>query len=427
LQELSVKVELSEEENCSNPYRVLVEKYEALLKVHQNPGPRCKSNGLPDCMSLQQELQMSAELGKHEGGVRGSKKPFTTTPTDFSEAETSSSGFSDETSNKSTQTDGRLGSLLCSIADGDDCKFSIYDDSSTFESRFHKTPEYRRLFSEIFEVLKRAAVAKDEGMELPLLEDAVAEPEPEPPTPCAEDCPSELTDDAGSVASLAVSSIASEPVFHVRTPLFGRKPEPARTTEAANQENGLGPRRHQPLEYLSIQVKKKEPEEGLASPRPGTRRQQPLEYLAYQAKRKSSAKKGGRRSSGSVGKGNSPTTPDVIPTANPRVVQLKGSGRRRFRPIIASEISDGVIWNGNTTHFYSSPRGRQLQEHQQHRQHRQRVAESPSRERSANGYKPGTAAEEVAKLRRLEMSYAEALRTPNKTNGQGFLQRRSQQ
>ena len=91
-------------------------------------------------------------------------------PTDFSEAETSSSGFSDETSNKATQTEGRPGSFLCSIADGEDCKFSIYDDNSPFESRFRKTPEYRQLFSEIFSVLKRAAEAKDEGEKLPLLD-----------------------------------------------------------------------------------------------------------------------------------------------------------------------------------------------------------------------------------------------------------------
>ena len=124
-------------------------------------------------------------------------KAFSATPTDFSEAETLSSGFSDETSNRATQTEGHLppGSFLCSIADGDDCRFSIYDDASPIESRFRKTPEYRQLFREIFAVLKRAAEAKDEGEQLPLLEDLtpVAEaPKVPPVTPAKEELPDDF-------------------------------------------------------------------------------------------------------------------------------------------------------------------------------------------------------------------------------------------
>lgn len=150
-----------------------------------------------------------------------SKKPFSATPTDFSETETSSSGFSDEMSNKATQTEGRTGSFLCSIADGEDCKFSIYDDNSPFESRFRKTPEYRQLFSEIFSVVKRAAEAKDEGEKLPLLDDSTSTntSEAQSPVMAQEDIRSEMTDDNQSVISSVISSVVSEPLCRIQTPV----------------------------------------------------------------------------------------------------------------------------------------------------------------------------------------------------------------
>ncbi|XP_067013317.1 synaptonemal complex protein 1 isoform X2 [Anabrus simplex] len=218
-----------EDHHEDNPYRILVEKYEALLEMQRHPASsRHQSFSANNCLSLQEELQMSGDFNsfqvkdsvesdheevetteiyqkdnsnnsknnkarKQNGST--AEKAFSTTPTDFSEAETSSSGFSDETSNKGTQTEGHLlppGSFLCSIADGDDCRFSIYDDASPIESRFRKTPEYRQLFREIFAVLKRAAEAKDEGEQLPLLDDLtplVEAPKVPPVTPAKEDVP----------------------------------------------------------------------------------------------------------------------------------------------------------------------------------------------------------------------------------------------
>lgn len=85
------------------------------------------------------------------------KTPNMRTPTDFSEAETSSSGFADETSNKHTQTDEAL-------------VFSIYDDASSIDGHFGTRPQYRDLFKEIFAILKKAAVNKAEGEKLPLLD-----------------------------------------------------------------------------------------------------------------------------------------------------------------------------------------------------------------------------------------------------------------
>lgn len=149
-------------------------------------------------ISLHEELQMSGQFSSFNGNgsedsdddddeTKGGKQPDIIagdgggggasgnmqTCCKYSETETtSSSGFSDETSNKCTQTETFFtGSFLCTISDGDDCRFSIYDDASPIESRFRKTPEYRQLFREIFAVLKRAAEAKDEGERLPLLQD----------------------------------------------------------------------------------------------------------------------------------------------------------------------------------------------------------------------------------------------------------------
>ncbi|XP_075220256.1 cerebellar degeneration-related protein 2-like isoform X2 [Lycorma delicatula] len=238
----SVLMQLQESlgDSCQgdNPYRVLVEKYEALLKVQRHPGiirpPQTVSSN--NCLSLQEELQLSGDFSSFnkeeedvdsEGEIRelprkepvktttNGTKAFSATPTDFSETETSSSGFSDETSNKCTQTDAHFppGSFLCTISDGDDCRFSIYDDASPVESRFRKTPEYRQLFREIFAVLKRAAEAKDEGEKLPLLDDytPVCEDAPKVPpvTPAKEDAPN-VPDSEDSVEVSLLSETNSE-------------------------------------------------------------------------------------------------------------------------------------------------------------------------------------------------------------------------
>lgn len=136
----------------------------------------------PPPMSLHDELLQSADfssLNTKFTSVDDENKKSTTsenarhkTPTDFSETETSSSGFSDETSTKATQTDAVNDSFSFSIADGDDCKFTIYDETApVVDNRFNERPAYRDLFKEIFTVLKKAAENKDEGKKLPLLDD----------------------------------------------------------------------------------------------------------------------------------------------------------------------------------------------------------------------------------------------------------------
>ncbi|XP_063222094.1 cerebellar degeneration-related protein 2 isoform X2 [Bacillus rossius redtenbacheri] len=189
----------SQDENASvdMAYQNLMEQYEALLKMQQGSPAKQQSTG-ENCLSLQDELRLSGDfnsfnsknetegssnsldhqenVGKVNGFTKNKvHKAFSGTPTEFSEAETSSSGFSDEISNKATQTEKYLpGYFLCSVADGDDCRISIYDDINPVESRFRKTPEYKQLFREIFAVLKRAAEEKTECEQAAALNSAPA-------------------------------------------------------------------------------------------------------------------------------------------------------------------------------------------------------------------------------------------------------------
>lgn len=390
--------------DMKNPYRVLVEKYQALLEVQRRSALRRKDS-VPTPMSLQEELEMSGEFNSFQNPTLETeiqqepakstignatraktemcgKKVFSATPTDFSEAETSSSGFLDETSNKATQTEGRPGSFLFSFADGEDCKFSIYDDNSPFESRFRKTPEYRQLFSEIFRVLKRAAEAKDEGEKLPLLDDSTSTINSQQQSVLQEDVPSETTDDNQSVSSSIFSSAVSEPPYIVQISSNGiNEQQNGEVTLAKNGKNII--RNVNRSDYLMLNSKKKSKKHSSASKK-----------LTYNDR---------------------PTTPDVIPTTNPKFVPSKSNsgGKKKFRPFTIADQ------NGSTCNGYSYP---------------SKTKESPpnSAAKSSNNvgnnnvgqhnnsfeyrdYKPSTASVEVARLKRLEMSYAEVLRLPNKS------------
>lgn len=389
--------------DMKNPYRVLVEKYQALLEVQRRSALRRKDS-VPTPMSLQEELEMSGEFNSFQSPTLEAeiqqepaksavgnatraktemcgKKVFSATPTDFSEAETSSSGFLDETSNKATQTEGRPGSFLFSFADGEDCKFSIYDDNSPFESRFRKTPEYRQLFSEIFRVLKRAAEAKDEGEKLPLLDDSTSTINSQQQSALQDDVPSETTDDNQSVSSSIFSSAVSEPPYIVQiSPNGVNEQQNGEVSVAKNGKNII--RNVNRSDYLMLNSKKKSKKHSSASKK-----------LTYNDR---------------------PTTPDVIPTTNPKFVPPKSNsgGKKKFRPFTIADQ------NGSTCNGYAYPN---------------KTKESPnSTAKSSNNagsnnnaqhnnsfeyrdYKPSTASVEVARLKRLEMSYAEVLRLPNKS------------
>lgn len=207
-----------------NPYKELVAKYEALLEIQRNTRTKLPHQQdhvqqiqQPQPQSLQDELNstdFSSLNTKYTS--EDEKKSRHKTPTDFSEVETTSSGFSDEiSSTKATQTDNS--SFLFSIVDGEDCKFSIYDEASLapIETRFRERPKYRDLFKEIFTVLKKAAENKEEGESLPLLDDnekvitnqqEVNSSQKVPPvTPAAENIPQCKDFDMQSIISSAIS------------------------------------------------------------------------------------------------------------------------------------------------------------------------------------------------------------------------------
>lgn len=150
---LSADSTLNSSAPSPNPYRDLVDKYEALLEVH-NEAFRNRQDDTTPVSSVHEELassnfednepsEPSQQPNKEDvipttKEAAGAKRKLNLrTPTDFSEAETSSSGYSDGISNKFTQTEE---TFLCTIADGDD-KFSIYDETSPIDSRFRHCPK----------------------------------------------------------------------------------------------------------------------------------------------------------------------------------------------------------------------------------------------------------------------------------------------
>ncbi|KAJ9593034.1 hypothetical protein L9F63_015303, partial [Diploptera punctata] len=413
----------------ANPYRVLVEKYEALLEMQRHPASSRQQHVAPitnNCLSLQEELQLSGDFnsfnGKAEPDVESDneviettspnnknikkddniqKKPekaFSATPTDFSEAETSSSGFSDETSNKGTQTEGHLlppGSFLCSIADGDDCRFSIYDDASPIESRFRKTPEYRQLFREIFAVLKRAAEAKDEGEQLPLLEDLtpVAEaPKVPPVTPAKEELPDNFTKnqtdtDAESACSelLAKSSIADK-VSHERK---NDQKSPDSASASSNGENSK-----------DAVAKENENPKPKAAPKHDI-----LEYLSMGVKKKSHGRKHSPMKIAKHSVAERIEQIESLPsTSNNAYSTRSGSGRKR------REFKNSDKYR----EFWSKNENQNTANGQQKTYPRNSLYQKTVNNQSQSSwdFQPfvSSASQEVAKLKRLEKSYAEVLR-----------------
>ncbi|XP_055709144.1 cerebellar degeneration-related protein 2-like isoform X2 [Phlebotomus papatasi] len=393
----------------ANPYRVLVERYEALMEEQKR---RSQVLGLTEDSHMSGDYSSihtkdtdeesatgsgrrtaQADNGKSTGARR---KTTLRTPTDFSETETTSSGYSDETSNKSTQTDERAGSFLCTIADGEDCKFSIYDDASPIGSRFRNRPEYRELFKEIFAVLKKAAENRDEGDKLPLLDDThpPTDVKVPPVTPATEDLP-EIQDDAISVTSSMISE-QSVAMSECITKTERRKIEQQK--KHANQENKppigqivedgriLTPYKRQPLEYLSVSVNVKK---------------------KHRKNRRNHA----------IDRSDSPAG---VPSP-PKVFYATGSGRKRrdMRPVDLAHLSpSGFEWPGKQ----ASNRG---------------VSQSPSTPSTANSsrneldtsaveFRPSTASQDLQKLKKLDLSYAEVLRRADKCQHQHWRKNQNQ-
>lgn len=384
-----------------NPYRQLVEKYEALLEVQRD----IQKARQPQPPSLQDELMNSGELGSFnkfckDGEFKKSEAGSSTgtrrkTPTDFSEVETTSSGFSDETSNKATQTEERSGAFLCTIADGEDCKFTIYDDASQVDSRFRDKPKYRELFREIFSVLKRAAENKDEGEQLPLLDDqqppqASAQVKVPPVTPATEDIPVDF--DTQSIVSSVISeqSIVSECVTKIE-----RKKAKAHKKQAAKEigfeDENKPPGSRQNLEIFAIMNAKKK---------------------ARRSRQRSKDKftsKDGRDTSAASSINLDSVVESPPSTASGSPIKSSKKARRHHQMIstysaITSEPQ--AEWNGHSLTIYN----RNSQSSKQTPPPWKCVMPEEPSKSSKGPFKPSAAAQELLKLRKLDLSYAEVLR-----------------
>nr|CAI5862874.1 unnamed protein product [Callosobruchus analis] len=428
----------------SNPYKQLVEKYEALVEEHRKPKP---------CRSLQEEMQMSGEFtgvgGKDTDEESGhgdrdsvaashkqTRKTFST-PTDFSEVETTSSGFADETSNKQTQTEcgggSRVGNFLCTIADGEDCKFSIYDDASPIDSRFRERPEYRDLFKEIFKVLKKAAENKEEGEQLPLLDEKdtaqaaaslVAKAQAavilqHQQHNVANDQLADFPDDdtqsvlSSNMSELSVShaehtTIIESIVQSQNEPI----PEPPETTVAVTpssgstkEERALRPLVRQPLEYISVEVRKRSSSRRKNRHSADRSDSSPVTHIIGSPKINYSS----RPNSGRRRREHSREQQRTAGAGEQSPLAAGGTGVRLGQP--GDEMGS---WNGNTLQFWSSQAISRCN------------APSPTPSQSSAAkyeFKPSSATHDLHKLRKLDLSYAEVLRNAD-TKKREFRQRR---
>ncbi|XP_039480982.1 cerebellar degeneration-related protein 2-like [Drosophila santomea] len=404
-----------------NPYRDLVEKYEALVEVKRSSNA-VKSNftSNPDGKTMTESSQ-----GKKPETIANSSKESDLmldptrkrTPTEFSESETTSSGFSDETSNKYTQTDERPSYFLCSISNGNDCKFSIYDDVSPIESHFRNRPEYRELFKEIFGVLKKAADNNEED-KLPSLHDdaqiteklpLVAAKVP-PVTPEREESPDDFIDDTQSIVSSVISNqsiamsecvtklerkTAKKHIFEVRnhqnqssltqSTLLNSSSKETTVGESnfkPIRENGqiLTPLKREPLEYVTVGVgiKKKNRRKHRNQSSSGDR-------IELFNSREFTPKKSPLAMNQRGGQGSSKMCTDTLNA------EFGRSNRRRTTPSSSNwNGSPMVIYNKNMNTPQTS-RGRVIE---------------------LNGveFYHNTVSQDLHKLKKLDLSYAEVLR-----------------
>ncbi|XP_017875911.1 cerebellar degeneration-related protein 2-like isoform X2 [Ceratina calcarata] len=393
-QDSSYKDTVAEDPN--GPYTVLVEKYEALLQVHRQSAVKRKNSTPSTCMSLQDELKMSCELNslkisdpapKTQQQDQTSKidtvcnkKSFSSTPTEFSEAETLSSGYMDETTNRGTQTEDRAGFFLCSIADGDDCKFSIfYNENSPFESRFERTPaEHRQIFKNILDVVKRNAEGKNEGEKLSLPNDSHNQNSttlsyPQSSTLQEDIVLGETTDDNKSVVSSVLSLPLSEPVQRLQMP---------------ESSNGVDERK-------------------IEDSKEGPKNQEYEDYLLMNGTKKPVKKQRGRKQKSTI--------VDVVPTVNPNHISPKYSGKKKFR-LFTTANQNGSMVNGS--YSYTNKNRSPNSDKRQNNNSCSRNSNEQKENNASFGYKvykPSTASQEVARLKRLEMSYAEVLQMTTKS------------
>lgn len=390
-----------------------MEKYEKLLELKRSACPKQQQNSSSAApQSLHDELLNSGDFSSFNTKYTSSddeKKTSTgarhKTPTDFSETETSSSGFSDETSTKATQTDeSNPASFLFSIADGED-KFSlnIYDDAAAapIENRFRDRPQYRDLFKEIFTVLKKAAENKEEGEKLPLLDDekeATQEGSKVPPvTPATEEIPCDF--DSQSIISSAISE-NSVAISECITKTERRKAK-SHKKQAAKDELENKP----PSAVQMVAGKLVTPYNRVA-----------LDLMALNAKKRARRSRqrskdkygGGRDSSACSNASNisnqATTSADNYDSseAGDSSTLTRNKRGRRHRELLSFSTLGASEWNGDSMTVYN----------------RSSKVHNPSNfycrpsidNTSEIEFKHSAASHELKKLKKLDLSYAEVLR-----------------
>ncbi|XP_049540383.1 uncharacterized protein LOC125954262 isoform X2 [Anopheles darlingi] len=360
---------------ANNPYRELIEKYEALLEVHRKPIQSLDSktasgsgNNTPVESCQPQELSKRSGFGNDSHYLIGFNPPVTSERTNDNQLhgtasatatgptrsmvivssdnhyrpETASSGYLDDVCNKATQTDESSRNFLCTIADGMD-RFSIYEDQSAIDSRFRFSPAHRELFREIFSVLKKAAENREGGEQLPLLDDTKSDAigmgsVVEPVTPINEMPPTDFGED-DTASFVTTSSAISEQSFAIsecitRSERQKRVRKQASAIAAARQGSAV-------LQKESDISSKPVTNAGnggvsYATPpsvdRTGTLQQsyEPLEYLS--GRKRKSHRRSSNRTHATPGNKVSETGEQQHRPSTPQTPRGKGSRRNRYRP-----------------------------------------------------------------------------------------------
>ncbi|XP_049300429.1 uncharacterized protein LOC125774023 isoform X1 [Anopheles funestus] len=489
----SLDLSASECAGPTNPYRELVEKYEALLEVHRQPIVRKASattasagaatvgsgNNTPVDSCQPQQLLVDSVDGvpaprymiqfnpaivacgpqeRHAG--EQSIRAAAVAATECSETETASSGYSDEVSNKATQTDESPRNFLCTIADGKDWRFSIYEDESAIDSRFRFSPAHRELFREIFSVLRKAAENRDEGDQLPLLDDTkpiggvvvgrgTTNPVP-PVTPANEEPPAgfsieeEDEEDDDETVSFISSSAVSEQSFAMSECIT--KSERRRIARQAKAACRYGEEEPKPLEsHHTDDPTQRQQLQTLPGSADGHVLPAQLDYISVTVgvhKRKS-RRRSHRR--------DTKQTMEINPQTPPRTGSAR-KNRPSFRPWNPERDSSSVApgeWNGNSLTVYNRainktgqsatgtnnggttlsdatgacpaaiPKTRRSGEKKRNSSGiRNRYADLMD---DAHGdevveFRPSTASQHLHKLQKLDLSYAEVLRRADGSN-----------
>ena len=296
------------------------------------------------------------------------RKPKPRTPTDFSEAETSSSGFSENICNKSTQTND----LLLFIIPNEKDQAGVY--ANVIESRFKNHPEYRKVFEEIIVAIKN----KDTEPAKEVLEKRDDKVEVEYKNDGSVD---NCTDDTRSMLSSALSVSSS-----IAPPEINDKHNNAvdvKLKRGAEKKPG-------------VKVEKKQSEIVL---KPLVRHQteNPLENVMK--KRSSSRRK------------KQQNKPEPLAThilGSPKVTYANKAvpATRRKKE---NRPEDNLTWNGNTIQFWAN------NGHSMCSPTPSQCSDTPLRFDNGYQFKPSQASQDLHKLKKLELSYADVLRKPNKT------------